>query len=137
MRMLIVEDEKVSRKKMRIILEEFGVCDETASGSEALAMFRKAWEERAPYDIVTLDITLHEMNGAEVLLQMRQFEQERNLPKAKLAKIIMVTSHSDVDHITTCITAGCNSYTVKPFTRESIRKCLRAVYAKTFQEIFG
>nr|MBF0223012.1 response regulator [Desulfobulbaceae bacterium] len=136
MRILIVEDEKMSQKKMQLIMENFGECDMVADGASAIDLFNKAWQARAPYDIITLDITLHEMSGVDVLVQIKDIEDTMNILPAKRAKIIMVTSHKDKDNITTCVTAGCSGYIIKPFTKEPIAACLRKVFLNYVQENF-
>ena len=136
MKVLIVEDEKISQKKMEIIMSKYGCCHAVANGAIAVAMFQKAWEEKAPFDIITLDITLHEMSGTEVLMQIRELEDTMKIPPLLRAKVIMVTSHTDRDNINACITAGANDYLVKPFSDVTIAKCLRKLFIKTIQEAF-
>lgn len=136
MKILIVEDEKISQKKMELIMSRYGCCQAVANGAIAVALFKKAWEERSPFDIVTLDITLHEMSGPEVLLQIRELEATLKVPFALKAKVVMVTSHTDRDNINACITAGANDYLVKPFSDVTIVKCLRKLYLKHVQEVF-
>ena len=128
MRILIVEDEKISRQKMQLIMSNFGECDAVARGDDAVAAFKKAWEIRAPYDIITLDIMLEDSNGMDILLSLRESEKCMDLPPAKKAKIIMVTSQSDRDFVITCMTANCDGYIVKPFTKETITKCLNKIF---------
>ncbi len=128
MRILIVEDEKISRQKMRLIMNTFGECDEVQRGDEALAAFRKAWEMRAPYDVITLDIMLEDVNGMDILLQMRELEDAMKLERPRRVKIIMVTSQTDKDVMITCMTAECDGYIVKPFTKQTITKCLNKIF---------
>ena len=61
-----------------------------------------------------------EMDGTEVLLEIRELENQKKIPREKQVKILMVTSHSDRDNIITCIQAECDDYIVKPFDREKI-----------------
>jgi len=136
MKILIVEDEKISQKKMEIIMSKYGCCHLVANGAIAVAMFQKAWEEKAPFDIITLDITLHEMSGTEVLIQIRELEDAMKLLFPLKAKVVMVTSHTDRDNINSCITCGANDYLVKPFSDETISKCLRKLSIKHIQGAF-
>lgn len=136
MKILIVEDEKISQKKMEIIMSKYGCCYLVANGAIAFAMFTKAWDEKAPFDIITLDITLHEMSGLEVLMRIREFEDSMNIAAPLKAKVIMVTSHADRDNITSCITCGANDYLVKPFSDETVSKCLRKLFVKYIQGVF-
>lgn len=134
MKILIAEDEKVSQKKMEMILANYGICDVVANGEMALELFKKGWRDKVPYDLITLDITLHEMSGLDVLMEIRQIEKNSKVPGPMTAKVVMVTSHDDVDHISTSATCGANGYIIKPFTKESIIKSLRNIYIKHIKE---
>ncbi len=130
MKILIVEDVKIVQKKLETILSRFGICDVTADGSEAVELFKKAWEERSPFDLISLDITLHGLSGLSVLIEIRQIEEKNKVPPPMRAKVLMVTSHSDRDHVTTSGTIGTDGYIVKPFSSDSISKALKKIYLK-------
>lgn len=117
---LVVDDELVSRNKMRKILESFGECEAVGSGKTAIAAFREAWENWSPFDLIALDISMPGMDGIDVLLEIKSMEKEKNMSEAKRVKIMMVTSHSDKENLNTCFSAGCDDYVVKPFDREMI-----------------
>lgn len=135
MRILIVEDENVSRKKMQIIMDNFGITDTVADGRGAINLFTKAWQQRAPFDLICLDITLPEITGIDVLLKIREEEDKMELPPTKRVKVMMVTAHSDRDHINTCVTAGCDGYIVKPYAKDTVVRCLQKIYTKYINEV--
>lgn len=118
MKILVVDDEIVSRKMMQKIMDPLGECELVESGREAIEAFKKASENLAPFDLMALDIAMPEMDGTEVLNTIREIEREKNIPKEKQIKILMVTGHSDKDTIVTCIQAECDDYIVKPIDRE-------------------
>ena len=122
MKILVVDDELVSRKKMQKIMDGLGECAAAASGGEALNLFKQAMESGAPFDLVTLDVVMPGMDGTEVLYEIREIERRKHPPKEKRTKILMVTSQSDKDTVITCIQAQCDDYIVKPFDREKIMK---------------
>jgi DNA-binding response OmpR family regulator len=136
MKVLIVEDERVSREKLYGIMQEYAECHVAARGAEALGAFKKSWEQQSPYDIVTLDIGLGDISGTDVLVSMREMEEGMRIPPAKRVKVIMVTAHSDTNCVTACVTARCDGYIIKPFTRESIKKCLYEVYLEYINALF-
>lgn len=120
MKILVVDDELVSRKKLQKILSNLGECGAVGGGKVAVAAFEKALREGDPFDLVTLDIVMPEMDGTEALLELRELEKEAGVPEEEKTVIIMVTSHWDKNNIVTSISAGCNDYIVKPFDKKII-----------------
>ena len=137
MKILIVEDEKISQQKMKVIMSKFGICDVIGNGAIAIEMFQNAWRAKAPFDLVTLDITLHEMSGLDVLATIREFEQKEKIPPAMRTKVMMVSSHSDQDSVLTSATCGAEDYVIKPFTSESISLSLRKIYLTHIQDFLS
>lgn len=127
MRILVVDDESVSRKSMRYILSEFGECILAENAANAISEFKKAWHDWRPFSLITLDIGLPDMNGVELLSQIRHLEKEKNIPENERVKIIMVTSHSDKDRVIDCLKAGCDEFIVKPADRESMASKLSRI----------
>ena len=76
MRILIVEDEKVSRTKMETIMERWGACRSVETGRQALHHFEKAAGTDSPFQLVTLDIELPDLAGTEVLQRIRRIESD-------------------------------------------------------------
>jgi len=125
MRVLIVDDELVGRMKMQKIMEHFGECESLENGSEAMTAFTNAWENWRPFNLITLDVAMPEMDGTEVAARIREIERAKNVSEENQAKILMVTGHSDKDTVITSIQAGCDDYIVKPFTKGVLIKKLR------------
>lgn len=122
MKTLVVDDELVSRKKMEAIVKNFGDCVTATSGKSAIVAFSKAWHEKAPFDLMTLDVSMPDINGMEVLARIREIENESKIAPDKRMKIIMVTSKSDNATVLSCLNSGCNEYIVKPFDMDTIQK---------------
>ena len=74
MKILIAEDEFVSRTKLEKILSSYGECHVTVDGSEALLAFKAALETNEPYDLICLDILMPKMDGHEALQEIRKME---------------------------------------------------------------
>ena len=62
MRILIVDDELVSREKLRKIMDSFGQCIVVENGEDALRVARS----QNPPDMILLDIIMPGMGGYEV-----------------------------------------------------------------------
>ena len=58
MKILLAEDDFVTRKFMASFLSKYGECDVTVDGMEAVDAFMLALEEGEPYDLVCLDIMM-------------------------------------------------------------------------------
>ncbi len=120
MKILIVDDELVSRRKMEILLREFGDYHAVENGNAAVRAFTEAIENGARYDLVTLDISLPDLDGTTVLKMIRDLEKGNAIPEDERAKVLMVTSHGDQATVISSISAGCDDYIKKPFTLERI-----------------
>jgi two-component system chemotaxis response regulator CheY len=115
MNILIVEDELVSRTKLEQIMVAIGKCTAVESGKAAIKKVVRAWEKYKPFDLITIDVGMPEMDGTEVLCRIRELEDKKGIPDKKRAKIFMVTAHSDRDTVIAAIQAGCDDYISKPF----------------------
>ncbi|GAB6058193.1 response regulator [Desulfonatronum parangueonense] len=120
MKILVVDDELVSRKKMQVIMEGFGECTIVESGPLGLDAFADAISAGKPYDLVTLDVAMPGMDGTEVLFSIRELEREQGIPREKGVKALMVTACADKNTVVTSIQAGCDAYVVKPFDKYTI-----------------
>ncbi len=127
MKMLVVDDELVSRKKMEKILQHYGVCHAVDSGKAAIEAYTQALLIREPFDLITLDVSMPGMGGTEVLLMIRILERKNSIPKDKQVKILMVTSHADQETVMASIEAGCDDYIKKPFSLERVTRKLNKI----------
>lgn len=127
MKCLVVDDDGVSLNKMQKILGEFGDCVLAESGKDAIEEFNHAWEKGVPFDLVTLDISMPDMSGLDVLIAIRSIEKEKNISKNRQSKIMMVTASAGQDVVIGSVKAGCNNYIVKPFDRERVLEKLRSL----------
>ena len=125
MRILIVEDDFVSRRFLTALLSPYGECDVAVNGVEAITAFRAARSEGSPYDLVCLDIMMAGMDGHEVLRTMRA-EEEAVGPRAmKEAKIVMTTALSAKEHVMGAFKGQCDGYVVKPIDKGKLLGLLR------------
>lgn len=78
MRILIAEDDLASRKVLYKFLSNYGECDITIDGMEALEAFMLAWDEGKPYDLICLDIMMPELDGVKTLKTIRDIENQKD-----------------------------------------------------------
>ena len=121
MRVLIVEDDFVSRKILHSFLSAYGECDIAVDGKEALEAFKLALNDDAPYDLICMDIMMPRMNGQEALLKIRQLEADLGVKDNDAVKVIMTTAVDDKKNVTEAFyKGGAASYFVKPINKEKL-----------------
>lgn len=125
MKILLAEDDFVTRKFMTGFLSKYGECDVTVDGMEAVDAFMMALEDEEPYDLVCLDIMMPVMDGYQALMGIRNLEKERNIPKEKQAKIIMATALNDEKNVKMAFELGCTVYSGKPIDQEKFEQVLK------------
>lgn len=120
MRILIAEDDYVSRKFLYKFMSQFGECDITVDGMEAIEVFLMALDEQHYYDLICLDIMMPEVDGIKALKTIRKLEEERKVPKEKMAKVIMTTALNDPKGIFETFDLGSEAYAVKPIDTDKL-----------------
>jgi two-component system chemotaxis response regulator CheY len=124
MRILIAEDDEVSRKFLFKFLSKYGECDLTVDGLEALDAFLLAVNEENPYDLVCLDIMMPKVDGVKVLKSIREIEKQQGISPDKRAKVIMITALGETDYVHQSFEIGCDAYAAKPVDTEKLVKVL-------------
>lgn len=121
-RILVVDDAAFMRMMIRNILTKSGydVVGEAENGAAAVALY----QELRP-DVVTMDITMPEMDGIEGVRRIRQIDPNAN--------IIMVSAMGQQAMVMEAIQAGAKDFIVKPFQQERILQAIERVLARTGQ----
>ena len=114
MRILIVEDDPISRKLFYGILKNIGDCMLAGDGLEALHKFRTAYLEKKQYSVVLLDIMLPKIDGLTVLKKIRSIEKELRLEDSRRAKIIVLTAKVEKEVEKSAYDYGCDFFLRKP-----------------------
>ena len=125
MRILLAEDDFVTRKFMMNFLSKYGDCDVTVDGMEAVDAFLLAHEEGEPYDLVCLDIMMPVMDGYQALIGIRNIEKEREIPKDKAVKVIMATALNEEKNVKMAFDLGCTIYSGKPINQDRFEQALK------------
>jgi len=112
-RFLIVDDFSTMRRIIRGLLKEIGYenAEEAEDGVVALDMLRNA-----AFDFVISDINMPNMNGFELLAQVKADETLRHLP------VLMVTAEARKEDIVRAAQEGAAGYIVKPFTKATLEE---------------
>lgn len=125
MKILLAEDDFVTRKYMREFLSKYGECDVTVDGMEAVDAFMMELEAGTPYDLVCLDIMMPVMDGYQALVGIRNIEKERGIEKDKGVKIIMTTALNDERNVKMAFEYGCTIYSGKPVDQDRFEQALK------------
>lgn len=125
MKSLIVDDDFFSRRILQSILSAYGESHVAVDGREALFAFEQALAEETPYNLICLDIMMPEMDGQEVLKNIRQIENKKNIVGDNEVKIIMTTALDDSDNIKAAFREQCESYLIKPISKSKLVKVLQ------------
>jgi two-component system chemotaxis response regulator CheY len=108
-----VDDSLFARIQLRKLLESngFDVIDEAENGQVAL---RKIQELRP--DLVTLDITMPEMDGLECMQEIKKMDH--------IPMVIMISALGQEVYVQQAILNGAKGFIVKPFKNEELIKNL-------------
>ncbi len=116
---LVVEDEREIRDLLRRYLERAGhAVLSTGSGAEALRLV----EESAP-DLVLLDLGLPDLDGTDVLREVRQ--DGRRTP------VLVLTARAGVDDRIRGLSLGADDYVTKPFSPTEVVLRVAAVLGRS------
>ena len=127
MKTLIVDDSATARAVLEKMLEPYGACDNAYDGRQGLEAFRHALESNEPYDLVCLDILMPEMNGQEVLKEIRALEVSRGIWGGRGAKVIMTTMVDDSEHVIEALIEDIEAYLVKPIRKKELLNTLQSL----------
>ena len=113
LRALIIDDDDVCRQRLLMMLEGFFDCTFAVNGHEGLETYKESRQQNNPFDFITLDINMPELNGHETLEGIRKFEDENSISGLDGVKVIMTTSEGDSKHIFSAFRQGCEAYVTK------------------------
>jgi two-component system, chemotaxis family, chemotaxis protein CheY len=124
LKFLIVDDFSTMRRIVRNLLKEIGYAnaDEAEDGVAALAKLKGGG-----FDFVISDINMPNMNGFELLAQIRAEPSLKSLP------VLMVTAEAKKEDIVTAAQAGASGYIVKPFTKATLEEKLLKIVQRMQQ----
>ena len=130
MKILIVEDDLVSRKFLYKFMSDYGQCDITVDGMEGLDAYLIALDEDEPYELICLDIMMPKVDGVKVLKTIREMEKQRGIEGDERVKIIMTTALNDVDIVKDSFDSGCEVYANKPIDIKKLENVMEKLNFK-------
>lgn len=124
MKILIAEDDRVSRTLMNKFLQKYGECDLVVDGMEALDAFLMALRDREPYELICLDIMMPKADGISTLKAIRDLEESHGIEKKNRVKIIMTTALAEAQLVKQAFSYGCEAYATKPIDIEKLTEVM-------------
>lgn len=116
MKILIVEDEMVSLKKLEKLVATLGHEPlSAANGKEAL----KLWKAQRPPMVIT-DWNMPEMDGIELTKEIRRLQGSR------YTYVVFVTAKGSVDNLVIGMNAGADDFLAKPYVKEELEARIKA-----------
>lgn len=121
---MIIEDDEIAAKiyeQFTLKLDGFRIIATAATGKQALDLLHIVTP-----DMLLLDVFLPDMNGIELLREVRK--QFRGID------VILITAANDVDTVSEAIRGGAFSYIIKPINIEKFMTTLQQ-YAATRRQL--
>ena len=117
---LIVDDSGSMRAVIKKVINISGFqvdhCLEAGNGKQALGLLMDNW-----VDVIVSDINMPEMNGLELLEELRRNDTLREIP------VIMITTEGSDERMKEAFARGAKGFVKKPFLPEEIKKVLYEV----------
>ncbi len=121
LKILIVDDFSTMRRIVRNLLKEIGYsnADEAEDGQVALNKLKSGG-----FNFVVSDINMPNMNGFELLRQIREDADLKTLP------VLLVTAEAKKEDIVMAAQIGASGYIVKPFTKATLEEKFTKILQK-------
>lgn len=115
-KVLIVDDAAFMRMMIKDILVKngFEISGEAQNGLKAIELYKA---DRP--DVVTLDITMPEMDGIQALKEIRAYDPN--------SKVIMCSAMGQQAMVMEAIKSGAKDFIVKPFQSERVLEAIKKV----------
>ena len=118
-KILIVDDEEVIRKFLRIHLDKLGYeVKEAADGEQAIDELGKD-----DFDLLICGILMPKKDGWEVIKEAKSNSKTKNMP------VILLTAKNENSDVFKGYDLGANYYMTKPFTKAQLLYGLRLMLA--------
>ncbi|WP_423799867.1 response regulator [Neobacillus sp. SAB-20_R2A] len=117
-RLMIVEDQELIRKSLKIVLESISDLKDIVLAENGEAAIAHC--ERSVPDVILMDIDMPIMDGVQATKVIKDTWPQ--------AKIIILTTFEDIDHVRTALQAGAEGYILKAVDPQFLLRGIELVY---------
>jgi CheY-like chemotaxis protein len=126
---LVAEDNEINALLTRTLLTRLGHRAALAeSGAYAIERWQAAREDGAPFDLILMDMHMPGVDGLEAARRIRA--AEASAADSIRTPIVALTANAFAEDREACLTAGMDSFLVKPVDRERLVAALAEVAGK-------
>jgi len=118
MKILLVDDSGLARRRVRQMLESDGY--EVIEAEDGMVALERYFVDKP--DLVLLDLVMHGMYGLEVLTKLRQLDPA--------ARVVVVSADVQDSSKQMAHAAGAHAFLIKPVEREAVLATVRGVLAE-------
>lgn len=124
---LVIDDDKLLLRLVELNLAKLGIkVIQADNGRDAI---RLALEEKP--DLILLDIMMPQMDGFEVIRQLKAIKETSSIP------VVMLTAKSNPEDRERCHELGAVGYITKPFRLEELRGLVQKILQELSTETPG
>ncbi|WP_353683460.1 response regulator [Thermodesulfovibrio sp. 3907-1M] len=124
MKILVVDDDKTTRKMISLILKSKGY--EVVTAENGLEALQKLGLEKI--NLILTDMNMPYMDGIELTKQVKANPDFSYIP------VVMITTEADEDEKKRAFEAGVDDYLVKPTNAEQITESMKKIVKKIFSK---
>lgn len=114
MRTLIIDKTSESVEFLKAHSDQLGHITVVHDATAALTEFCAAVDAGQPFDLICLDTRLPPIDGIDLLVGFRDYEESRGVVANQAAKIIITTDVCSIDNYYAANSAGCTAFICKP-----------------------
>lgn len=130
LRILVVDDDPVSRTLAKMVFEKLGTCETAENGQQAVEKYIQSLQEGSPYSLITLDYQMPGLNGIQTLHTLRSEEKSRHITGARRVKIVILTGENVDEPIFETLKAGRETVSNKNSLRENFEEIVSSLKLK-------
>ncbi len=116
-KVMLTDDHALMREGIKHLLEFDGSIEVIEEASDGIECLQKL--EKIHPDILLLDINMPEMNGIEVLEELKKREDP--------LKVLILTVHSEVEYLVKAVDIGANGYILKDSGSSELKQAINVI----------